>query len=339
MRHIAPAAVLCALLAAAGCASRPSLPVSPSPETIRVQVVERGVKVVRSVPLEDYAAAAALSEFTPAAGDPSAVEAMFEVQAIIARTYAAAHVGRHAAEGFDLCSTTHCQLYDPARLPVSRWGPEVRDAIRRTAGVVVAYDGLPADAVYHADCGGRTSAASDVWEGPGKPYLISVPDAGAAKDAHEAWQYAIDAKTLERALAKEVRLRGARGLRSIGVVARDDAGRAERVRVRGASHVEVRGTDLRALLSAAFGPRSVRSTMFRIERSGARFVFSGRGFGHGVGLCQVGALARIEAGDSPARVLQHYYPGTTLVRLAALRTGRVSASRDNPYIMDGHDRR
>jgi stage II sporulation protein D len=338
MRCAAVPAVLCALLAA-GCASRPSLPGPPSPETIRIQVVEGGVEVVRRLPLDDYVAAAALSEFTPAAGDPAVVEAMFEVQAIIARTYAAAHAGRHAVEGFDLCSTTHCQLYEPGRLAVSRWAPQVRQAVLRTAGVIVAYKGMPADAVYHADCGGQTSAASDVWGGPGEPYLLSDRDDGPARDAHKAWEYAVDERALERTLAADPRTRAVRGVRSIDVLARDDAGRAERVLVHGAANVELRGTDLRALLAAAFGPRSIRSTMFGIERTAKGFIFSGKGFGHGVGLCQVGALARVARGDAPAQVLQHYYPGTTLATLDGLRTRRVSASGGDAYIMDGYHRR
>jgi stage II sporulation protein D len=338
MRHAPLLAVLPAILAA-GCASRPSLPNPPARDTLRIQVVERGVEAVRRVPLEDYVAAAALSELTPAAGAPAAVEAMFEVQAIIARTYAAAHAGRHAAEGFDLCSTTHCQLFEPGRLAVSRLAPQVRQAVSRTAGVILAYHGMPADAVYHADCGGQTSAASDVWDGPGKPYLVSRRDNGAARDAHKAWEYAVDARALERALAADPRTRVARRVRSIDVLARDSAGRAERVLVHGASDVELRGTDLRALLAAAFGPRSIRSTMFGIEHENGSFIFSGRGFGHGVGLCQAGALARVAAGEAPARVLQYYYPGTTLSSLDGLGTRRFSESRGNLYIMDGHDRR
>ena len=94
---------------------------------------------------------------------------MFEVQAIVARTYAAAHRGRHARDGFDLCSTTHCQLYEPGRLVTSRWADAARGAGGRTAGLLVLYEGLPADAVFHADCGGWTSAAADVWGGAGHP--------------------------------------------------------------------------------------------------------------------------------------------------------------------------
>src|SRR4051794_12979908 len=101
------------LLLSAGCAGRaaprPLPPMPPPVETVRVQFDDRGQTVIRDVPLESYVAATALSEFAPAAGNPAAVESMYAVQAIVARTYAIAHRGRHARDGFDLCATSHCQ--------------------------------------------------------------------------------------------------------------------------------------------------------------------------------------------------------------------------------------
>ena len=117
------------------------------------------------VPLEDYVEATILSEFAPANGDPATVERMLEVQALLGRTYAVGHLGRHAREGYDVCDRTHCQLYQPGRLTTSRWAPQGADAVRRTASQVLWFDGAPALAVYHADCGGRTSAAAEVWGG------------------------------------------------------------------------------------------------------------------------------------------------------------------------------
>jgi len=204
----------------------------PAPaETIRVQLEDHGETVVRDVPLDAYAAAAALSEFAPAAGTPSAVEAMYEVQTIVARTYAAAHRARHAREGFDLCSSTHCQLYDPGRLFTSRWADAARLAAERTAGLVVLYDGLPADAVFHADCGGSTTAAADVWGGAGRPYLPARADDGAASGAHASWQYAVDADALGRMLDASPQSRLGGSLTAVTVDARDASGRVARLRL------------------------------------------------------------------------------------------------------------
>ena len=69
------------------------------------------------------------------------------------------------------------------------------------------------------------------------------------------------------------------------------------------------GTTFDKQLTRAFGPRALRSTRFDVRRTGAMFTFSGRGYGHGVGLCQAGAFARLRAGATPADVVRHYYPG------------------------------
>jgi stage II sporulation protein D len=329
VRRFFAAAVLC--LAAISC-GRPTVgPVLPGtglrvPDRVRVRFADRGGTVIRDVRLEDYVLATALSEFAPAAGDPSTVEKMFEVQAIIGRTYAVAHVGRHQREGFDLCATTHCQLFDPARLQSSRWSAAVSEAVRQTEGIVLAFDGRPAQALFHADCGGHTSAAADVWGGDARAYLVSRADGGPARAAHATWTYRASGDAVAKALNADTRTR-VRG-RPVGlkVVDRDAAGRAARVAIQsdapatpvrasedGAGSASiVRGEVVRQVLAAAFGARAIRSTWFDVRRDGASFVFSGRGFGHGVGLCQAGALARITSGATPAEVIRFYYPGVTL---------------------------
>ena len=90
---------------------------------------------------------------------------------------------------------------------------------------------------------------------------------------------------------------------------RDQAGRAERIALGGAQERVVRGEVLREVLARAFGGRAIKSTWFDVRPERTLFVFEGRGFGHGVGLCQAGALARIRAGAKPAAVLQRYFPG------------------------------
>ncbi len=312
-------AVLAAIAACAivvACAARTRPGTAPRsgllPTSVRVQVREGGRLVVRSVPIEAYVAGAAIAEFDPANGSERAVERMFEVQSIVARTYAAMHQGRHAAEGFDLCSTTHCQLFDPARLAHSRWSAAVDSAVGRTRGEMLFFHDAPARVFFHADCGGRTSNAADVWGGAPIPYLLGVRDGGAARDAHIDWHYSITRDALRDALNADARTQIGARLDRVDVSARDAAGRATTITVRGARTVAVAGDLFRDVLSRRLGPKSIRSTMLSISRSGNQISFAGRGFGHGVGLCQVGALARLTAGASPADVLDFYFPGTTL---------------------------
>jgi stage II sporulation protein D len=273
------------------------------------------------VPLEEYVQATILSEFAPAAGDPATVEGMLEIQSVIGRTYALAHLGRHAAEGYDLCSTTHCQLYEPSRLRTSRWAPLAIEAVHHTAGRVLWFEAAPASALFHADCGGHTSRAGDVWTGNGRPYLVSIADDGPAENAHSAWKYEAARTAVLRALNGDARTRIGARLDSLQVVERDGAGRAERIALHGSAERVVRGEEFREVLSAAFGARSVRSTWFNVERHGQTFMFEGRGFGHGVGLCQAGALARLRAGEKLPAILQTYFPGTKIVTLRGGRGG------------------
>ena len=308
------------LLVIGGCSApraRTTLPssVSAPPAFIRVGTREGNRVTVRSVPLEEYVQGAILSEFAPAAGDPGVVERMFEVQAVIGRTYALAHLGRHRADGFDVCATTHCQLFQPARLRTSRWTGQTAEAVRQTTGAVLWFDGAAATALFHADCGGHTSSADDVWGGTAKPYLVSVADDGAARAAHATWRYEASRTAVLAALNSDPRTRAGARLDGLQVVERDEAGRAERIAIHGAEDRTVRGETLREVLGEALGARTVRSTWFDVRRTGATFVFEGRGFGHGVGLCQAGALARVRAGDTLTAILEHYYPGTRLVRL------------------------
>lgn len=304
------------VLSAAACsAPRTTRPSSAPrlPAYVRIGVKDGNRLTIRKVPLEEYVQGAVLSEFAPPSGDPATVERMLEVQAVIGRTYALAHLGRHSADGFDLCSTTHCQLYEPSRIHTSRWAPQSLQAVRQTTGMVLWFEGAVASALFHADCGGHTSSADDVWGGTGQPYLASIADDGPARDAHSTWKYAASRTDVLRALNTDPRTRVGARLDGVQVLERDRAGRAKRIALHGASDRIVRGEELRDVLSATFGGKSVRSTWFEVERRGQSFVFEGHGFGHGVGLCQAGALARIRAGQKVPTVLQTYFPGTKIV--------------------------
>jgi stage II sporulation protein D len=104
----------------------------------------------------------------------------------------------------------------------------------------------------------------------------------------------------------------------VTVARRDDAGRAERIGIKSGKIVkEVRGEDFREVLGRAFGARTVRSTRFEINSDASGVTFSGRGFGHGVGLCVVGAGARSAGGASADSILRFYFPSLTIGRAGA----------------------
>jgi stage II sporulation protein D len=269
---------------------------------------------IRTIPLEQYVSGVVAGEIAVGTLEPRIAPAVLAVQAVLARTYAAANVGRHAREGFDLCSTTHCQVYRPPDRVLPANQPKVDAAATQTAGQVLTYAGRPALALFHAHCGGRTSAAERIWGGPSRPYLTSVRDESCARDPASAWRFSMTMAEARDALNRDPRTAVGSRLDDISVVQQDEAGRVELVALDGERSPMVRGEELRAVLSRQFGDRSIRSPRFEIRRESGSLHFAGRGRGHGAGLCQHGAMDRLRDGATLAEVFRTYYPGTQLTQ-------------------------
>jgi len=297
------------LVLAAACVP-PRMP-APPPIALPEHVSVRASGRVVEVPLETYVLGTVLAEVAPGA-EPAAVAArIFEVQAIVARSYAAANRGRHGAGGFDFCDTTHCQVYDPARVRTARLSAAARRAVQATAGQILSYARRPVEALFHADCGGSTAGADAVWGGPPVPYLLPrVDDLEPA--VHRHWRWSTSADALRAALQKDARTDVGRSLRQVEIASRDESGRARQIILSGDTNRLVRGEDFRQAVVRAFGARSIQSTRLSVTRAGSTYVFEGTGFGHGVGLCQTGAAARSRRGDSAAAILAAYFVGARL---------------------------
>src|SRR5688572_19238262 len=287
--------------------SAPRLPgglPTDTPVRLRVQVAGH----VSAISLEQYVLGSALSEVTPTGESDRAVATIYEVQAIIARTYAAAHRGRHSSEGFDLCDKTHCQLYQPGRVQTSRFTPIARRAVVATSGRILRFNGIAADAPYHSDCGGRTTTPADAWGGQARPYLPERPD-DVPQGTHRSWQFAAPSQEWAAILRRDPRTDPGAVVRNLSVTKTDGSGRAVEVEITGTQTRRVTGSVLRTVVTAERGDRSLMSTRFAVSRTANGFRLEGTGFGHGVGLCQVGAIARARRGDTVAAILAHYYPG------------------------------
>jgi stage II sporulation protein D len=254
-----------------------------------------GVRV-EAPALDDYVAEVVAGEARPDAAD-----AAHDALAIVARTYALANRGRHSAEGFDLCDTTHCQVLRPATA-------RTRRAADATSGRVLLSRGRLAQVFHSAWCGGHPEQASEVW--PGTPAYGAAPAGDDACAGEPPWASELTAAELERAL-KFAGLRGG-PLRDIRVVARNRTGRVTRVRVEGWSPSELSGPEFRTLVGRHLGWQHVKSTLFELRRTASGYRVSGRGFGHGAGLCVLGAGRRAARGDSPATILSFYFPGLML---------------------------
>ena len=301
--------LLVLVLVAASCAA-PRRPAGPEPAVPNDLRVKSGSRVVR-VNLEDYVLATVLAELSPVGDSPEVAARLYEVQAIVARSYAAANRHRHRADGYDLCDTTHCQIYDPRRVRTSRFAQIAADAVRRTRGIVLTYGDRLAEGLFHADCGGSTSDASTVWGGPPVPYLIARRD-DLPPGTHRAWSFAADAARLRDALNRDSRTEIGRRLTSMVVSTHDLGGRTPRITIGGDQTRVVHGETLRTVINRAFGADSLLSTRFTIRRQDDTWIFDGSGFGHGVGLCQAGARARARQGQNVEDILGAYFAGTVL---------------------------
>jgi SpoIID/LytB domain protein len=259
---------------------------------------------VTVVPLEVYVARVLAGE-----GEPGAPDGAQEALAVAIRTFAIFNAGRHRRDGFDLCDTTHCQVLRAATASTRR-------AALATAGRILTYNGAVAEVFYSASCGGRTENASDVWPAANLPYLRSVVD-----DVHEddvPWTFAVTLRDVQRALAKA----GFVGrLKDVRVDARSGSDRVSRLRLTGLEPNVVTGDQFRR----AIGARDLKSTAFTFTRHGETLRFTGRGYGHGVGLCVIGAGRRARRGESFETILGTYYPGLDVTRLerATVDTART----------------
>lgn len=307
------------LLATLGCAARttppptaadrPVLPAAPE-ATLRVGPGPGGSGPVEVVELESYVAGVVAAEQAVGTLPASVARGVVQVQAVISRTFALAHRGRHGREGFDVCRDTHCQLYRPATagFVASALGA----AVRATRGQVLQYQNRPIDALFHANCGGHTSAADAIWGGEKQPYLTSVSDEFCSRNPAAAWSFTIDRSRLRELVNRDGLTDVGTRLDGLTVVQRDAGGRAVLIAIDGERSPLVRGEELRRVIVQGLGPRSMRSLNFDVQRRGDILLFSGRGFGHGAGLCQAGALERLRLGATPAEVLAYYYPGARL---------------------------
>ncbi len=285
-----------------------------------------GVTLVNIVSLEEYLRGVVPWEI--GRPGPEALEAV-KAQAIAARTYTIRHLGRWSELGFDVYADVRDQVYRG-----HTGTAEITDrAVRETRGLVIVYDSEPIRAYYSSTCGGHTSTLTEVWDREGAPYLTGFRDAGPGgeswcrESAQFRWTEAWSAKELGNGLREHIGAELGRTisaeefgiLTGLEILERDSSGRVARLKVLSdQAEFMLHGDRIRWVLRPTHSRFGIlRSTLFRIEevrRDGAlvQVIIRGGGFGHGVGLCQTGALGRAHAGQSAREILGAYYPGTTV---------------------------
>ena len=276
-----------------------------------------------------------LAGIVPAEMYPDAPPAALEAQAIAARTELLQKIGRrNLTEPFLLCSTQQCQVYAGA----GKEDPRTTRAIEKTRGMVLLRDGGGmVDIRYSASCGGHSEDNEWIWGGDPDPSLrgrydnakgnttrITDANVGAFLDGDSGDAFCASGKLgkgrfrwTEKLRADDLAVRIAAEYPEIGRVtalvpkSRGVSGRIGTLQIKGdKGSVDVSGDlKIRRLLGG------LKSTLFEVKREGDSFVIRGAGFGHGVGMCQMGAMGMATAGKTHAQILGHYYRGTHLHRL------------------------
>jgi stage II sporulation protein D len=250
-----------------------------------------------------------------------------KAQAVAARTYAVTYLGRRQQQGFDVYATTEDQVYGGAGAE----NETVNRAVRETAGEILTYNGQPITAYYHSTCAGQTAAIDEVWNNPPVPYLVSVRDVDPSGQAYdrvssrfswtERWTHEQMVNVLNRSLADSLRGRRITRIEDMRVLERTPSGRVRAMRITTDAGSFTVGKDRVRWFLVPIRNGSptgiLNSSKFDVSltRGGGRVtevVASGGGWGHGIGMCQVGAMGRARAGQDYRTILRTYYPGTEI---------------------------
>lgn len=270
---------------------------------VEIRASEGRLVVTASMPMDEYIAGVLAGETGNFKSDET-----LRAMAVTARTYAMHFGSRHAVDGFDFCDSTHCQ-----NLRLGDVTPRLRKIVESTASEILWYDGEPAATYYHANCGGMTEDGRYILGNNEQraPYLKQHSDTYCLRSGSNQWRSEVTKQELQRALAAEgVNVPG--HLRSVSVLQRTASGRVEFLTVTGSQSVTVPGLAFRTAIGRNIGWERLKSNWYDVHVESDRIVFHGRGSGHGVGLCQVGAEVMGEEGRSYREILSFYYPGTKL---------------------------
>jgi stage II sporulation protein D len=315
--------------------------------TLELTATSSGLLVVNRLPVEDYVRGVVSQELGPVGPADSAAA---QAQAVAARSYAYVRLNDPdippGGRRYDLVATVTDQVYGG----VAGETAVGNAAVASTSGIVITYGGRVVNAPYHASCGGTTAEPEDVWRAPPQPYLQRVSDQIPGTDhyycegsAEFRWARTFSRADLNAALERNLRQYAVAGgsgasdrvesgdgsddagsshpigsVRSVAVDALTPSGRVAWVTVatdRGT--YRVRGNDIRFVFRLPRG-EILKSTYFLVDDEPMRdgqltsLTLRGRGNGHGVGMCQWGAIGRARAGQDFQTILGTYYPGTTL---------------------------
>lgn len=260
-----------------------------------IRTFDNQIMITNNIELDDYVEGVIAAE----AGISGNLE-FYKVQAILARTYALYNKQKHADDGFDLCNTTHCQVYKGLTND-----DKIKQAVKATKGlVIVDTSGQIITSTYHSNSGGQTMNGKDVW-GKEFPYLVSVVDSfSLAWRNGSAWEKAIDTAEWFGYLREKLK----DSVKNTLFYPHALNFKQQQRKV----YFDTTGLLPLTELRKDWG---LKSTFFSIRQKGAKIVLYGKGYGHGVGLSQTGAMKMADMGFYYDEIIHFYYHDVEIVPL------------------------
>lgn len=249
------------------------------------------IDIVNRVNIEDYLRGVVPKEI----GSSANIEAL-KAQAVCSRSFAVSNKNKFIKYGYNLDDTTTSQVYGG----VNAEKKQTDKAIKETEGLLVYYNDKVAQTIFGASSGGFVASAEDVWGGKDSPYLQSFTDPYSS----EPWKFEINATELANKLRNSDSTISY--IPDLYISNRDGSGRVKEL-------ISSSGATLTgAKLRSALGSTKFKSTLFYVEQVGDKFIFTGTGYGHGVGMSQKGAMKMAKEGFSFSEILTYYFRGVEI---------------------------
>lgn len=248
-----------------------------------------GLTIINLVDINNYLAGVIESE-----GGPGKDIEYYKVQALMSRTYTLKYLSRHEKEGFNMCDRIHCQAYHH----MLKYTPLIDSAVRQTDGLVMMdKDDKLLDAYFHANCGGQTCEPEVVWN-KSVPYLTSFKDTFCIYTKQATWEKRVSQYKWQKFLVSKYNYPFTDSLSGNMIFIFDQP---QRLAFYQSPALGIPLRDIREEFN-------LKSTFFSCYPEGNDVIIKGRGFGHGVGLCQEGAMKMAKYGYNYLQIAEYYFP-------------------------------
>jgi len=265
---------------------------------IKASFAHGNIELINIIDLEQYIMGVVLSE-----AGPSVPDGFYKVQAIICRTYAIRNLEKHISEGFNLCDNVHCQAYKG----MHDWNENIEIAVEVTEGLIITdSDSVPVIAAFHSNSGGETQGSEKAWLTP-MPYLKAVLDPFSVAQSNERWEVVMTAEKWLDYLKKN----------GFTIAKKPDYKRFESIQQHRTVYYQV--GDNKIEFRKIREDLNLKSAFFSVVYDDGLFILKGKGYGHGVGLSQEGAINMARKGYHYSDILNFYYHNIHIINYRLLK--------------------